>query len=213
MNILIVEDQVNFAKAVATLLRQNNYTVDVAYDGEDGCNKIARGIYDVVLLDIMLPKIDGIEVLRRVRGAKNETPILLLTAKSQLDDKVYGLDMGADDYLTKPFEYEELLARIRVLTRRRVDVFGDIISFSDLEYCVKTYTLKGKDHQLELTSKETQLVDLFLSNPNVIIKKELALDKLCGIDNDITLNNVEVYVHFIRKKLALLSDKVRIRTV
>ncbi|MFI3168044.1 MAG: response regulator transcription factor [Bacillota bacterium] len=213
MRLLIVEDQKNIANSVSALFKQNMYEVDVAYDGEDGQYMIETGIYDAVVLDIMLPKINGIKVLENVRKAGVTTPILLLTAKSQLEDKILGLDCGADDYLTKPFACEELLARIRVLTRRRVGVIVEELTFEDVVMPMNASYVQGGKNKVELSQKERQLLELFLGNPNIVIQKEVALEKLCGLEKDTTLNNVEVYVHFLRKKISHISDTVHIRTV
>lgn len=213
MRILIVEDQKNIANSVSALFKQNMYEVDVAYDGEDGQYMIESEIYDAVILDIMLPKINGIKVLENVRKAGVTTPILLLTAKSQLEDKILGLDCGADDYLTKPFACEELLARIRVLTRRRGGAIIDELTFEDVVMQMNASYVQGSKNKVELSQKERQLLELFLTNPNIVIKKEVALEKLCGLEKDTTLNNVEVYVHFLRKKIAHISTTVHIRTV
>lgn len=213
MRILIVEDQKNIANSVSALFKQNMYEVDVAYDGEDGQYMIESEIYDAVILDIMLPKINGIKVLENVRKAGVTTPILLLTAKSQLEDKILGLDCGADDYLTKPFACEELLARIRVLTRRRGGAIIDELTFEDVVMQMNASYVQGSKNKVELSQKERQLLELFLTNPNIVIKKEVALEKLCGLEKNTTLNNVEVYVHFLRKKIAHISTTVHIRTV
>lgn len=213
MRLLVVEDQKNIANSVSALFKQNMYEVDVAYDGEEGQYMIETDIYDAVILDIMLPKINGIKVLENVRKAGVTTPILLLTAKSQLEDKVLGLEQGADDYLTKPFACEELLARIRVLTRRRAGVIVEELKFEDITMPMNTSYVEGGKNRVELSQKERQLMELFLNNPNIVIKKEVALEKLCGLEKDTTLNNVEVYVHFLRKKIDHISDDVNIRTV
>ncbi len=213
MRLLVVEDQKNIANSVSALFKQNMYEVDVAYDGEEGQYMIETDIYDAVILDIMLPKINGIKVLENVRKAGVTTPILLLTAKSQLEDKVLGLDQGADDYLTKPFACEELLARIRVLTRRRAGVIVEELKFEDITMPMNASYVEGGKNKVELSQKERQLMELFLNNPNIVIKKEVALEKLCGLEKDTTLNNVEVYVHFLRKKIDHISDAVNIRTV
>ncbi|MFI3129588.1 MAG: response regulator transcription factor [Bacillota bacterium] len=213
MRLLVVEDQKNIANSVSALFKQNMYEVDVAYDGEQGQYMIETDIYDAVILDIMLPKINGIKVLENVRKAGVTTPILLLTAKSQLEDKVLGLEQGADDYLTKPFACEELLARIRVLTRRRAGVIVEELKFEDITMPMNASYVEGGKNRVELSQKERQLMELFLCNPNIVIKKEVALEKLCGLEKDTTLNNVEVYVHFLRKKIDHISDAVNIRTV
>lgn len=213
MRLLVCEDQKNIATSLATLLRQNNYEVDIASDGEEGQYMIESGIYDAIILDIMMPKKNGIEVLKSVRESGIETPILLLTAKSQLEDKVLGLDSGADDYLTKPFAFEELFARIKVMTRRKSDTIIKELKFSDVSLVQGSASLAGEKSKVELSQKELQLIEMFLSNPNMILKKEVALEKLCGLEKDTTLNNVEVYIHFLRKKIAHISSRVQIRTV
>lgn len=213
MRILLVEDEVRLSQALVEIFQKNKFGVDAVYTGPDGLKYAQSGIYDVVLLDIMLPGMDGIQILKTLREQKNQVPILLLTAKDEVGDKVRGLDCGADDYMTKPFSTDELLARVRALTRRKGDVKEDTVTFGDLVLNKNTCELqKVGGEAIKLSLKELQIIDLLFENPKQIIKKERIIEKIWGGDSDAEYNNVEVYISFIRKKLEAIKVKTTIRT-
>ncbi|WP_298481969.1 response regulator transcription factor [uncultured Ruminococcus sp.] len=212
MNILVVEDEVQLADTLAEILRRNKYNVDAVFDGEDGLEYARTGIYDCILLDIMLPVRSGIEVVQILRKEKNSTPIMLLTAKSEVEDKIQGLDCGADDYLTKPFSTGELLARIRALTRRKGEVEVDYLHFDELRLSRQTYALTQGENSMKLSLKEYQIMEILMSNPGQIMPKERFIEKIWGYESDVEYNNIEVYISFLRKKLAAIQSTVQIRT-
>ena len=214
MRVLIVEDEVRLASTLQDLLDMNGYTADVCHDGESGLDNALSGIYDVVLLDVMLPKMDGFTVLRNLRAAGNAVPVLMLTARSELSDRVEGLDCGADYYLTKPFEPRELLACIRALTRRQPELrSSDAVEFGDLKLDKSAFTLSCGNRQLRLSRKEFDMMDLLMRNRDMVLTKETLLLKIWGYESDAEDNNVEVYVSFLRKKLDHLRSKVKIKTI
>ncbi|MGF2110628.1 hypothetical protein IGI73_002855 [Enterococcus sp. DIV0755f] len=214
MRILFVEDEPSIAEAVASLLKKQHYSVDLAYDGETGLDYAASGVYDLLVLDIMLPKIDGITLLKTLRKQNIRTPIIMLTAKSDVDDKVLGLDAGADDYLTKPFQMKELLARIRSLSRRKdLDYQEDQLAFGNVVLARNELQLATTTNQVVLSPKEMKLMELFLSRPKVILSKETIINKIWGFDPDVEENRVEIYVSLLRKKLTLLEADIGIRTI
>ncbi|MCE4048864.1 MULTISPECIES: response regulator transcription factor [Bacillaceae] len=214
MRILIVEDEVGLAEALAQILSKNNYYVDMVHDGETGLDFILTGIYDLILLDIMLPELDGITVLRTIRDRGIATPVVMLSAKGEVPDKVSGLDNGADDYIAKPFATDELLARIRAALRRNNEVVPeDSLKFGDLELNMSTLMLMCKSKDLKLILKEGKLLELLLIRKNTVTSKEQIIEKLWGLDSDVEHNNVEVYISFLRKKLAFLNSIVQIKTI
>ncbi|MGN0536945.1 MAG: response regulator transcription factor [Acutalibacteraceae bacterium] len=212
MRLLIVEDEVGLAEALAAILRKEKYAVDVSYDGLSGLENALSGLYDCILLDIMLPKMNGVEVLKNIRNEKIETPVLLLTAKSEVNDKIQGLDAGADDYLTKPFVKGELLARIRALTRRKGTVIESSPRFGDITLNLRKCELSCGTESVLLGRKEFQMMEMLISAGGQIVTKELFVQKIWGYDDDTEYNNVEVYISFLRKKLQLLNSTVQIRT-
>lgn len=212
IRILVVEDEMHLAEALGQIMRECRYTVDIVNDGEDGYDYAASGIYDVIVLDVMLPKMNGFEVVRELRRNKNQTPVILLTAKGEVADKVKGLDCGADDYLTKPFAPEELIARVRALSRRQGEVIMDELAFADLRLDLSNYLLECDHKSVRLGMKEFEVIRLLLSNPGNIITKEDMLLKVWGTESDAEDNNVEVYISFLRKKLAYLGAEVNIST-
>ncbi len=212
MNILVVEDEVQLADTLAEILKRNKYKVDTVFDGDDGLEYARTGIYDCILLDIMLPIRSGIEVVRILRAERNSTPIMLLTAKSEVEDKINGLDCGADDYLTKPFSTGELLARIRALTRRKGEVEVDCLQFEGLRLNRQTYSLAQNSNNIKLSLKEYQIMEILLSNSGQIIPKERFIEKIWGYESDAEYNNIEVYISFLRKKLTAIESDVKIRT-
>ena len=214
MRVLIIEDEVRLASTLQDLLDMNGYTADVCHDGESGLDNALSGIYDVVLLDVMLPKMDGFTVLRNLRSAGNAVPVLMLTARSELSDRVEGLDCGADYYLTKPFEPEELLACIRALTRRQPGLrSSDAVEFGDLKLDKSAFTLSCGDRSLRLSRKEFDMMELLMRNRDMVLTKETLLLKIWGYESDAEDNNVEVYVSFLRKKLDHLHSRVKIKTI
>ncbi len=214
MRILIVEDQGKLAEALAQILRKNNYTVDVANDGETGLDNALSDIYDLIILDIMLPKIDGITILKHLRKEKIATPIIMLTAKGEISDKIVGLDSGADDYLAKPFATEELLARIRALTRRKGEIIEDsTLIFDDIQLNTSTLKLSRDEREVKLTLKESEILEILINRKNIATSKEIIIEKLWGFDAEIEHNHVEVYISFLRKKLSFLASRVVINTI
>jgi DNA-binding response OmpR family regulator len=214
MRILIVEDELHLAEALTQILRKNNYSVDAVNDGEAGLDNALSDIYDLIILDIMLPKIDGITVLKNIRKEGLEVPVILLTAKGEISDKVAGLDSGADDYLAKPFATEELLARIRAMSRRKGEILQDnTLKFGDIELNTATLKLSKEAKEVKLILKESELLELLISRKNSTTSKEIIIEKLWGYDSDVEHNHVEVYVSFLRKKLVFLSSSVVINTV
>lgn len=213
MRILLIEDEHHLSEAIVHLLKKHSYTVDAVYDGTDGYDYILSDIYDIVILDVMLPGMNGFEVLKKVRDEGIETPIIMLTARSQLHDKIEGLDKGADDYLTKPFQMEELLARLKALGRRvNKGIEKEVLSIGDIEYDKDTLKLYSKDKHVFLTHRESDLFLLLHSRINMITSKENIIVKLWGYDSEAEDNNVEVYISFLRKKLRYTSEVVSIKT-
>ena len=212
MKLLLVEDEIPLADALSEILKRNKYSVDAVYDGEDGLEYAKTGLYDCIVLDIMLPRMDGIQVLRKLRAAGFSTPVMLLTAKSEVEDIISGLDCGADDYLTKPFSTGELLARIRALTRRTGDVIPDCYQFHDLKLNMRSYALSTDSNSIKLSLKEYQIMEMLLANPRRIIPKERFIEKIWGYESDVEYNNIEVYISFLRKKLHAIDSPVQIRT-
>jgi DNA-binding response OmpR family regulator len=213
MRILVVEDEIRLAEALGQIITEHKYTADIVNDGEAGYDYALSGIYDVIVLDVMLPKMNGFDVVKELRKNKNQTPVILLTAKGEVADKVKGLDCGADDYLTKPFAPEELVARIRALSRRQGEVIMDELTFLDLNLNLSAYTLECGNKSVRLGLKEFEVMRLLLSNLSNIITKEDILLKVWGSESDAEDNNVEVYISFLRKKLAYLGTAVNISTV
>lgn len=212
MKVLIIDDEVKLADALGELFRNNKFIVDVVYDGEDGYFYAKKGDYDAVVLDVMLPKMDGFEVVQRLRKSKINVPVIMLTAKDEVASRVKGLDCGADDYLTKPFAAEELLARVRALTRRQSELVYDQLSFYDVTLNMFNYTLSCASKVVSLGAKEYEIMRLLLANPTQVISKDAIISKVWGLDSDITENNVEAYMSFLRKKLLFLGSKVTIST-
>lgn len=214
MKLLLVEDEKELSEALVEILSKNKYVVDAVYDGEDGLNYALTDIYDVIVLDIMIPKLNGLSVLKELRKKEITTPIIMLTAKSQIEDRVQGLDLGADDYLTKPFAAEELLARLRSITRRKGNVINDnYLSYGDVRLDLNTYDLEVKGESIRLTLKEFEMIKYFMERPKVVVSKDDLITKLWGFDAEIEYNNIEVYISFIRKKLQHLNSRVNIVTI
>lgn len=214
MRILIVEDEAQLSEALGAILEKNNYIVDRVFDGESGLDYILSDIYDGVILDIMLPKLNGIEVLKKARKEGISTPIILLTAKGEVEDRILGLDCGADDYLPKPFYVEELMARIRALTRRKGEVQSDnLLSYGDINLNIGNLELSSKENSIKLTAKESGLLELLINRKDMISNKDDIISKLWGYESEVEHNNVEVYVSFLRRKLSYLKSKVAIKAI
>jgi DNA-binding response OmpR family regulator len=212
MQVLIVEDEKRLARALKQILIEQKYMVDVVYDGQDGLEYGLSNIYDVIILDIMLPYRNGYEVCFELRKNKVDTPILMLTAKDTVPDKVSGLNSGADDYMTKPFAPEELIARIKALTRRKGEVVLDETSFGDFTFNASTCRLMKGSKSVHLNFKEAELLKLFLSKPCTIISKDEIITKVWGYDSDAGSNNVEAYVSFLRRKLSFIGSDTEIKS-
>ena len=213
MQILIVEDDIRLAAAVAQILEENHYQVDVVHDGKSGLDYGMADIYDVIILDVMLPKMDGFEVAKQLRRAGIATPVLMLTARAQIPDKIEGLDSGADDYMTKPFSPAELLAHLRALTRRQGQVVFETMEFGDLKLNLESHDLSCQEKSINLSYKEFSILSILMSNRNQIVSKDTLIAKVWGIESSAVDNNVEAYVSFIRKKLKHLGSSVQIETV
>jgi DNA-binding response OmpR family regulator len=214
MRILIVEDEPHLAEALTQILKKQNYSVDAVHDGSAGLDYAMSGIYDLILLDIMMPELDGISVLKKLRSEGNATPVIMLTAKGELADKVAGLDYGADDYIAKPFASEELLARMRAALRRKGEVIPeDALRLGDVELNTSMLKLSVKGKEIKLNLKESELLELLITRKQAVTSKELIIEKLWGFDSEAEYNNVEVYISFLRKKLSFLGSSVRITTI
>lgn len=214
MRLLLVEDEIQLSEALNQILIKNKYVVDAVYNGEDGLDYGLTDIYDVIVLDIMLPKLNGLEVLKRLRKGNIKTPVILLTAKGEIEDRVKGLDSGADDYLAKPFATEELLARLRALTRRQGEIINDnILEVGDIKLNISTYELEGPCNSIKLSLKEFEIIRCFMQRPRVIVTKDDLISKIWGYDSDAEYNNIEVYISFLRKKLGYVNSTTSITTV
>ena len=213
MRILIVEDETRLAETLRQLMEDQRYQADMVGDGADGVDYGLTGQYDLIILDVMLPKVDGFEVARRLRSAHISTPILMLTARDDISDKIGGLDCGADDYLTKPFDSGELMARVRALTRRQGEVLGDVLKVGDLSLECSSRLLRVGERSVRLGFKEFEVMRLLMVNSRAVVSKETLIAKIWGLDSEAEDNNVEVYISFLRKKLAYLGSRIAISTV
>ncbi|MGV7118967.1 response regulator transcription factor [Paenibacillus kyungheensis] len=214
MRILIVEDEQHLAEALTQILKKNHYSVDAVHDGRTGLDYAQSGIYDLLLLDIMMPEMDGISVLKTLRQQGVATPVILLTAKGEITDKVIGLDYGADDYIAKPFSSEELLARIRAALRRKGEVLPEEgLRFGDIQLNTANLKLSVNGKEMKLNLKENELLELLITRKQGVTSKEQIIEKLWGFDSDVEYNNVEVYISFLRKKLNFLHSQVKINTI
>lgn len=213
MRVLIVEDEVRLAEALGQIMTEQKYNVDIVHDGESGLEYALSGLYDVIVLDVMIPKRSGFEVVKALRTAKNTTPVLLLTAKDEIHDKVIGLDCGADDYMTKPFAPEELLARVRALSRRQGEVILEELTFADLTLNLSNNSLYKGPKSIHLGFKEFEVLKLLMSNPRQIIPKEELIIKVWGTESGAEDNNVEAYISFLRKKFFYLGSQVTVGTI
>ena len=211
MRLLLAEDERMLSDALVTMLQHNNYSVDAVYDGREALNYLESGEYDAAILDIMMPEVDGLTVLQTIRAAGSTLPVLLLTAKSQIDDRVEGLDSGADDYLTKPFSLKELMARIRAITRRQPEMTDPVLRFNDLTLRRSDAMLQGPGGELRLANKEYQIMEMLLTSPLQVIPTERFMEKVWGYDSDAEINVVWVNISGLRKKIAGLGAHVQIK--
>ena len=211
MRILLAEDERSLSRAIMALLERNHYSADAVYDGEEALAYLECGNYDALILDLMMPKLDGLSVLRRLREGGNRIPVLILTAKSEVDDKVLGLDTGANDYLTKPFSTPELMARIRAMTRSQTTQATSRLTFGNITLDQTTFELSSPSSSVHLTNKEFQMMELLMRNPRQRISSERFLERIWGYDSDVELNVVWVYLSYLRKKLAALQANVQIK--
>ena len=213
MQILIVEDDVRLAQAVGKILEENGYQVDMVHDGQSGLDYAESGIYDVIILDVMLPKMDGFEVAKQLRRKGVDTPVLMLTARSQIPDKIEGLDSGADDYMTKPFSPAEMLAHLRALTRRQGQVVFERLTFADLELNLESHDLSCASKSINLSFKEFSIINILMANKGALVSKDMLISKVWGVESSAVDNNVEAYISFLRKKLKFLNSATQIETV
>lgn len=216
MRILVVEDEYNLADAICSKLKKEKYLVDMALDGEEGLYHALTDIYDLIILDVMLPHKNGFEVLKEIRENSIKSKVIMLTARSSLEDKLDGFEKGANDYVTKPFHMDELLARVKVQLKGGDNVEKkEVLLFGDLELHLTTSILNCKttENDIELMCKEFQLLEYFMNNPNQILSKEQIYDKVWGIDNEIFSNNLEAYLSFLRKKLKAIGSKTNIKSI
>ncbi len=211
MRLLLAEDEAELSKALCTILKHNNYSVDAAYNGREALELGMSGNYDGIILDIMMPELDGMSVLRALRAADITTPILILTAKGELEDKIEGLDAGADDYLSKPFQMGELLARIRAMTRRKTEFAPGVLSYENITLDRATYKLVCGEEELRLGNKEFQMMEMLLSNPGRLISTEEFMERIWGSGSESEINVVWVYISYLRKKLSSIGAAVEIK--
>lgn len=211
MRLLLAEDEKSLSKAIIAILQKNNYSADAAYDGEESLDYLASGNYDGVILDLMMPKLDGISVLKELRKRGNTIPVLILTAKSEVDDKVLGLDSGANDYLTKPFNANELLARIRAMTRNQREQMDSKMKFGNIVLDRSTFELSSPSGNFRLANKEFQMMESLMMNPRCLISADRFLEKIWGYDSEVEINVVWVYISYLRKKLAALHADIQIK--
>ncbi|MCI9015836.1 MAG: response regulator transcription factor [Clostridia bacterium] len=214
MKILVIEDEYSLADAIAETLKRENFTVDIITNGEKGESEALTNVYDLILLDIMLPDKDGFEILNNLRREKIEVPIIILTAKSEISDKLNGLENGADDYITKPFHTRELVARIKVVLKRKSNIKDmDILEYSDLKLDLRIGKMICYDNSIFINGKELNLLETLLLNNKQIVSRETLANKIWGYNSEAEYNNVEVYVSFLRKKLKLIKSEVKIKAV
>lgn len=214
MKILIIEDEYSLADAIAETLKKENFTTNIVTNGEEGENEALSDVYDLILLDVMLPNKDGFEILNSLRKEKIDTPVIMLTAKSEMCDKLNGLENGADDYITKPFHMRELIARIKVVLKRKANIENtNVLEYSDLKLDLNSGKMSSNNTEIPINGKELDLLEILLLNKNQIVNRETLANKIWGYNSEAEYNNVEVYVSFLRKKLKLLKSKVKIKAV
>ena len=214
MKVLIIEDEYSLADAIAETLKNDNFNVSIETNGEDGENEALTENYDLILLDVMLPRKNGFDILRTLGQAKIKTPVIMLTAKSEIEDKLNGLEHGADDYITKPFAMRELMARIKAVLKRTNNIENtECLEYGDLVLDFKNAKLKCNDSEIQISGKELDLLEQLLINKNQISSRESLAERIWGYENDSEYNNVEVYITFVRRKLKLIGSAVNIRAV
>jgi len=211
MRVLLAEDEKSMSRALTVILTRNNYSVDAVYNGQDALDYITGGDYDLAILDVMMPGLDGFEVLRRIREKGIQIPVMMLTAKSQVDDKVEGLDLGANDYLTKPFDGKELLARLRAMTRKNTPAEGNELKFGNITLNRASFELSSPAGSVKLSSKEFQMMEYLMSNPGMLITTERFFDKIWGLDSEGDSSIVWTNLSYLRKKLIQIGANVRIK--
>lgn len=211
MRILLCEDERDLSDALSAILKHNNYSVDQVYDGLEALDYLEASNYDVVILDIMMPKLDGVEVLRRLRASGSDIPVIMLTAKSQIEDKILGLDSGADDYLTKPFDSSELVARLRAITRRVSTALQSVLTLGNTNLDTASFVLSTENGSVTLTNKEFQIMEYFILNSGNVISADSFMEKIWGYDSDTEINVVWVYISYLRKKLSSLGSNLKIK--
>lgn len=213
MQVLIVEDDIRLAQALGQILEENHYQVDLVHDGDQGLAYAESGSYDVIILDVMLPRKSGLEVVAELRRADVATPVLMLTARTTVQDKITGLDSGADDYMTKPFSPAELLAHLRALTRRQGQVVFEKIDFGDISLNLESHDLSCGSKSINLSYKEFSIANILISSKGQIVSKDMLISKVWGVESSAVDNNVEAYISFLRKKLKFLGSNTQIETV
>ena len=215
MKILIIEDEYNLADAISSMLHKEKYNVEIKTDGEEGLDEALTDIYDLIILDVMLPHKNGFEILSELRKEKINSKILMLTAKNTIDDKLIGFNNGADDYLTKPFHMEELMARVNIQLRKNNNIDSEILELGDIVLNIKSMELcnKNEDHKVKIIGKEFQLLELLMNNANRVMEKEQLFVKIWGYDTECDINTLEAYISFIRKKLKLVKSKITLRAI
>ncbi len=213
MRLLLAEDEKELSKALCAVLKHNNYSVDPVYNGQDALDYGICENYDGIILDLMMPKLDGLTVLKRLRENGVSTPVIILTAKSEIEDRITGLDAGADDYLTKPFAMGELLARLRALTRRKSEFLPNVTSFGNISLNRENFELSVGDDSVRLGNKEFQMLEMLMSNPGRLISTEQFMERIWGYETEAEINVVWVYISYLRKKLANLKANVEIKAV
>lgn len=213
MKILVVDDEKQLTQALEAILKKHNYSVDVAFDGETGLDLALSDIYDLIILDVMMPKLDGFSVIKELRTAKIGSPILVLSAKNELNDRIDGLNLGADDYITKPFSTDELLARIRALLRRKTQFTGDLLTYNDITLDRDSLEVSNGNKKIVLGKKEFQILEMLMLSSGKTINKEKFIEKIWGYDTEAEYNTIEVYVSFLRKKLAAINSETEIKSI
>lgn len=211
MRLLLAEDEKSLSHALVTILEKSHYSVDAVYDGQEALEYLESEAYDGLILDIMMPKVDGITVLKTIRKQGNKIPVLILSAKSEIEDKVDGLDAGANDYLAKPFDARELLARIRLITRVNTESNDSLIRFGHVTLNRKTYVLKGEKAEFKLANKEFQMMELLMANPHQVLSTDRIFEKIWGYESDTEINIVWVYIAYLRKKLVKMHADIEIK--
>ena len=215
MKILIIEDEYNLADAISSMLKSQKYNVEIKTDGEEGLEEALTDVYDLIILDVMLPHKNGFEILKELKKENINAKILMLTAKSTIDDKMIGFNNGADDYLTKPFHMEELLARVNVQLRKNNNIANDILQLGDISLNIKSMELSNnnENHKVKVIGKEFQLLELLMNNANRVMEKEQLFVKIWGYDTECDINTLEAYISFIRKKLKVIKSKINLKAI